>query len=77
VPSGAVSNADDCDDLDATINPDGVEVCDGADNDCDGTADGSDAIDALSWYVDSDGDGYGDASTTVLACSQPSSSAST
>ena len=71
-PSGAVANADDCDDGDGAISPDGVEVCDGADNDCEGTVDGSDAIDALSWFVDDDGDGYGDASATVRACSQPS-----
>jgi hypothetical protein len=34
-PAGAyVSNRDDCDDTDGTINPIGIEVCDGADNDC-------------------------------------------
>jgi len=30
----------DCDDQDATINQDGIEVVDGLDNDCDGSADG-------------------------------------
>ncbi len=34
-PADAVDNADDCDDGDDTVNPDGVEVCDdGLDNDC-------------------------------------------
>ena len=40
-PEGHVADASDCDDTDATINPDGAERCDGADNDCDGTADGA------------------------------------
>ena len=35
------------------------ETCDGADNDCDGTVDENDAVDALIWYIDYDGDGYG------------------
>ena len=34
-----------------------VEVCDGIDDDCDGTID-VDAADRLTWYVDADGDGW-------------------
>ncbi|MSQ02312.1 MAG: hypothetical protein EXR71_10555 [Myxococcales bacterium] len=36
---GAVENGLDCDDTDAASNPDGVEVCDQKDNDCDGKVD--------------------------------------
>jgi len=32
---GYVANSDDCDDSNVDINPDGTEVCDGQDNDCD------------------------------------------
>jgi len=32
---GAVSNAEDCDDGNDAVNPEGVEICDGLDNDCD------------------------------------------
>lgn len=37
--AGFVSNSGDCNDLDAAVNPDALEVCDGQDNDCDGTVD--------------------------------------
>ncbi len=33
-PTGFVSNNSDCDDVDPSINPDGTELCDGLDNDC-------------------------------------------
>jgi uncharacterized protein (TIGR02145 family) len=38
-PSGYVAQSGDCDDSDATINPNAVEVCDGIDNNCDGVVD--------------------------------------
>ena len=71
-PAGYASNGDDCDDASAVNNPSAWDVCDGADNDCDGTVDEDDAVDANTWYADSDGDGYGDASQDREACAQPS-----
>ncbi|MFT5684682.1 MAG: hypothetical protein ACI8RZ_005626 [Myxococcota bacterium] len=71
-PSGHVASDTDCDDSDSAINPGATEVCDGDDNDCDGTTDEDDADDALTWYEDDDGDGYGDANDATLACDQPS-----
>jgi hypothetical protein len=68
---GAVA-CEDCDDTDAGAYPGGSEVCDGADNDCDGTEDGPDAADALTWYADTDGDTFGDPSNTTLDCVAPS-----
>jgi MYXO-CTERM domain-containing protein len=62
---GASAPGGDCDDSDASINPDGEELpADGIDTDCDGTE---------QCYVDADGDGYRTmdgalASSDVLDC---------
>ncbi|WP_370476087.1 MopE-related protein [Tamlana flava] len=67
-PSGYVSNSMDCNDSNFNINPDATEVCDGIDNDCDGQID--EGV-KNTYYADNDGDGYGDASASILACSAP------
>ncbi|MFT5680896.1 MAG: hypothetical protein ACI8RZ_001802 [Myxococcota bacterium] len=69
--AGYVDNTDDCDDTDAEVSPDGEEVCDGADNDCDGITDNNNATDTATWYADGDGDGYGIESSTTSACDRP------
>ena len=61
----------DCADDDAAINPGAFEVCDGADNNCDGAADDDSAIDAVTWYRDIDGDGYGSMTVSADACEEP------
>ena len=58
----------DCDDLDKDIFPGNDEICDGRDNNCDGLIDGEDAIDGDVWYLDSDEDGEGDASVSIVQC---------
>ncbi|MFH1465245.1 MAG: putative metal-binding motif-containing protein [Pseudomonadota bacterium] len=72
VPSGYVAAATDCDDADADVHPGADEWCDGADDDCDGVVDEDDALDAVTWYEDADGDGWGAAGTDLIACDQPS-----
>ncbi|HNH46160.1 MAG TPA: putative metal-binding motif-containing protein [Myxococcota bacterium] len=66
-PSGYLGDATDCDDGLATVYPGAPEHCDGVDEDCDGRADNA-AVDALSWYPDRDGDGFGDASQPSVSC---------
>jgi len=70
--SYSACGGDDCDDADPDVFPDADEVCNGVDDDCDGTVDEDDALDAETWYFDSDGDGWG-SDTTTMACSVPSS----
>ncbi len=73
LPPGYSWNGDDCDDSDPSARPGGVEVCDGADNDCNGTVDDN-PVNGTAWYTDADGDGYGDATSSTVACSGASGS---
>ena len=56
--AGARLCGDDCNDLSASTSPVGTEICDGADNDCDGMVD--DGV-LQTYYRDIDGDGFGGA----------------
>jgi hypothetical protein len=72
-PVGYVANNTDCNDANAAVNPAATEICNGIDDDCDGLTDDADpSITGQStWYADADGDTYGNASVTQLACVQP------
>ena len=65
--AGWVSNSGDCNDNHPGINPAASEVCNGLDDDCNGQTD-EQALNPSVYYVDSDGDGYGDTDQTYLAC---------
>jgi len=66
-----VSLSDDCNDAVDTIYPLAPETCNDTDDDCDTEVD-EDAIDKPTWYLDSDVDGYGVATSTAEACDAPS-----
>ena len=70
-PAGYLSDGSDCDDATTAIHPGATEVCDDADNDCDGTIDENDAADVVTWFADADGDGWGDDDTTYISCDAP------
>jgi hypothetical protein len=67
IPPGYVDNNLDCDDSTANRSPDNAELCDGIDNNCDLLTD-NDAVDAPTWFLDNDGDGFGDPNNTINHC---------
>ena len=78
-PPGYVGNRSDCDDTNAGISPDAIEVCDEVDNNCNNLIDDQDAqLDIKSanvWHVDADSDSFGDGSfelgTFIQQCASP------
>ena len=66
---GFSSCDDDCDDNDSSTNPDAAEICDEQDNDCNGAVD--DGADAPMWYLDADGDGFGNSVGGIESCTNP------
>ena len=62
---GYLTSDGDCDDSNPDVNPDASETCDGNDNDCDGEIDEEGSTE---YYLDSDGDGFGDDNSTAMAC---------
>ncbi|MFT5679433.1 MAG: hypothetical protein ACI8RZ_000337 [Myxococcota bacterium] len=67
-PSGYVPDDTDCDDDEAAAYPGASEICDEIDNDCDGVVDEGALI---TFYADSDGDGFGDDAISVEDCTPP------
>ena len=64
-----ITQTGDCDDGDAAVFPGTVEVCDALDNDCDGAID--EHIATSLWFLDNDGDGYGNPYINTYNCLQP------
>ena len=69
-PFDYVLTQQDCDDSDNEVNPDSLEYCNGVDDNCDGQIDNG-TIDSIDYFLDSDGDGYGDSAQVISDCAQP------
>lgn len=66
-PDNHIVVGNDCDDSDRSVFPSASELCDEKDNDCDGDVDEG-LLQGI--FLDSDGDGYGDAAFPAEDCSQ-------
>jgi large repetitive protein len=66
---------EDCDDTNRDVFPSAMESCNGIDDDCDGLADDDDpgVIGTSTWFLDADGDTYGDGGVSVGTCIAPPS----
>jgi hypothetical protein len=66
-PAGTATQGGDCDDTNANVHPGAHEVCNGLDDDCNGQVD--EGLATQPFYVDADGDGFGDpTSTPITSC---------
>lgn len=66
---GYVDNDEDCDDSNAQVSPIAIEEFDSVDNNCNGQVD--EGFTTRTYYLDSDGDGYGDRTRHVIDITPP------
>tara|TARA_Y100000310_G_scaffold280284_1_gene299895 strand:+ start:274 stop:2385 length:2112 start_codon:yes stop_codon:yes gene_type:complete len=65
-PEGYLEDNTDCEDDNFNVNPGVEEICNGIDDNCDDIID----EDGLDFYLDRDGDGYGDPATKINSCEE-------
>ncbi|MEZ4956692.1 MAG: MopE-related protein [Saprospiraceae bacterium] len=68
-PPGFVNNNGDCNDADPNINPGMTELCNGYDDNCNLSID--EGLPLTTYFLDSDGDGFGDPNFMINSCYQP------
>jgi hypothetical protein len=70
-PIGFVDNDQDCNDSDSSTNPNIIELCNDVDDDCNGIIDDEILLPHVTYYLDNDGDGYGDPTASIIDCMEP------
>ena len=70
-PENHVTTNDDCNDSNNSIYPNANEICDGEDNDCDDETDEEVVDSGNEYFLDADGDTFGDPEISMMACSKP------
>lgn len=65
-PPGYVNNSLDCNDADLSINPDAPEACNGIDDNCNALID--DGLIVYTFYIDADGDTFGNPLIVIDTC---------
>lgn len=68
VPAGYIANSTDCNDANTAIHPGAAEVCNGADDNCNGQTD--EGVQST-FYHDGDSDGFGNLADSTQACIAP------
>jgi hypothetical protein len=69
-PAGYVMDNSDCLDSNGDVYPDGAEICNGIDDNCDGNDD--EGVELTTYYLDNDGDGFGGSTGSIQSCEIPS-----
>ncbi|MBS1148973.1 MAG: regulator of chromosome condensation [Myxococcaceae bacterium] len=67
-PAGSVTSTGDCNDADKNVRPGVAETCNGIDDDCDGVKDNG--LPFQDFYLDGDGDGFGNSTGTPVSSCQ-------
>lgn len=67
-PTGFVTNALDCNDFQNSVFPGALEICNDWDDDCDGAT--NEGVENT-YYLDADGDDFGDITNLIFACTLP------
>ncbi len=68
-PGFSVLLSGDCNDANKDVHPFATETCNSVDDNCNGQTD--EGAQPVAWYIDSDGDGFGDPAVSQVSCTAP------